>query len=220
MTETTPSKAWYLLPIFFNIIGGIIAYILLRSKDEKMAKNMLYVGAAMIMVGFIFNSLSLSHATDPVDVTNDAIHVAPAEQMATPARTIATPAPTTASVYQDSEYVDWLTQVSFNLYTDLDMISSATNQGNLINMKTYYGLLNEDSTKALSEIDQFNVSPDMRPAQTEFKFALQDLKQAGTYGEDGTENLDADTMRICGDYMDSASEHLTSSNEYLNRASN
>ena len=214
MTETTPSKAWYLLPIVFNIIGGIIAYIMLRSKDGGMAKNMLYVGAAVTVLVMLFNTSSPSNVADPVDVTNDAI------QTTTPARTIATPEPTPASEYQDSEYKDWLTQVSFNLYTDLDTISSATNQGNLINMKTYYGLLNEDATKALSEIDQFNVSPTMQPAQAEFKLALQDLKQAGTYGKAGTENLDADTMRICGDYMDSASEHLTSSNEYMNRASN
>ena len=219
MTKTTPSKWWYLLPIVFNIIGGIVAYIFLKSKDEGMAKNMLYVGAAMIVVGVIFNSLSPSHVADPVDVTNDAIHVVPAEQIVIPARTIATPAPTTAPMYQDSEYKDWLTQVSFNLYTDLDTISSATDQGNRINMKTYFGLLNEDAAKALKEIDQFDVSPAMQLSQTEFKFALQDLKQAGTYGEDGTKNRDADTMNICGDYLISANEHLGSANEYLTRAS-
>ena len=207
MTEMTPSKWWYLLPIFFNIIGGIIAYILLRSKDERMAKNMLYIGAAMAVVVFLFNSPS--HVADTVDRI-DVIQTTPAEQISTPARAIATPAPTTATVseYQDSEYNDWLTQVSFNLYNDLNMISTASNRSDLISMKTYYGLLNEDATKALSEIDQFNVSPAMQPAQTELKLALSDLKQAGAYGKRGTENMDVDDMNICVEYMTSANEHL------------
>ena len=213
MTETT-SKAWYLLPVVFGILGGIIAYIMLRSKDEGMAKNMLYTGAAMTVLVVLFNTSSPSNVADSVDVTNDAI------QTTTPAQMIApTPDPTTTLEYQDTEYADWLMSVSFDISTDLNTISSATDQGNLINMKTYYGLLNEDATKALNEIDQFNVSPEMQPAQIEFKFALQDLKQAGTYGEDATKNLDADTMRICGDYLNSANEHMAKATEYMNRAS-
>ena len=39
-----PSNVWYLLPILLGIIGGIIGYIVIKVKDERMARNILYVG--------------------------------------------------------------------------------------------------------------------------------------------------------------------------------
>jgi 2-hydroxy-6-oxonona-2,4-dienedioate hydrolase len=49
------SKVWYLLPIFLHIIGGIIAYFLLRSSDSELARNNLWLGiiisAAITTVG-------------------------------------------------------------------------------------------------------------------------------------------------------------------------
>lgn len=46
------SRWWYLLPIFFSIIGGIIAYFVLRHDDPRLAKNCLVVGGIMFAVGF------------------------------------------------------------------------------------------------------------------------------------------------------------------------
>jgi len=48
-----PSNWWYLLPILFGILGGIIGYIVIKVKDEKMAKNILYVGLGTFMLGII-----------------------------------------------------------------------------------------------------------------------------------------------------------------------
>jgi len=47
------SKWWYLLPIFFSIIGGVIAYFVLKKDDAKLAKNCLIVGVIMFMLGFV-----------------------------------------------------------------------------------------------------------------------------------------------------------------------
>ena len=38
------SKAWYLLPIFLSILGGVIAYLCLRRKDPARGRNALVVG--------------------------------------------------------------------------------------------------------------------------------------------------------------------------------
>lgn len=38
------SRVWYLLPIFFDLIGGIIAHVALRNDDPKTARNCLYLG--------------------------------------------------------------------------------------------------------------------------------------------------------------------------------
>ena len=55
--EKTRSNAWFLLPIFFGIIGGIIAFFMIRQDDPQKAKNCLYLGIAFMIVGIIFNML-------------------------------------------------------------------------------------------------------------------------------------------------------------------
>lgn len=42
--ETTFSKAWYIVPILFNVFGGIIAYFALNKIDSKAAKKMVGIG--------------------------------------------------------------------------------------------------------------------------------------------------------------------------------
>ena len=55
--EKQRSKAWFLLPIFFGVIGGIIAYFILRQSDPPKAKNCLYLGLVLMLIGIIFNIL-------------------------------------------------------------------------------------------------------------------------------------------------------------------
>ena len=42
------SKAWYLLPIFLGIVGGVTAWLVLRNKNPPQARKMLVVGAAVL----------------------------------------------------------------------------------------------------------------------------------------------------------------------------
>jgi uncharacterized membrane protein len=53
--EKQRSKVWFLLPIFFGVIGGIIAYFILRQSDPQKAKNCLYLGLVLMLIGIIFN---------------------------------------------------------------------------------------------------------------------------------------------------------------------
>jgi len=48
-----PSAAWYLLPIFFSIIGGIIAWACIRDRDPRMAKNNLILGIILTVLPII-----------------------------------------------------------------------------------------------------------------------------------------------------------------------
>ena len=45
------SKAWYLLPIFLGIIGGIIGFFVFRNDSPKMARNCLIIGIITIAIG-------------------------------------------------------------------------------------------------------------------------------------------------------------------------
>jgi cytochrome bd-type quinol oxidase subunit 2 len=45
------SAWWFLLPILFNVIGGIIAYFVLREDDPKRARDCLLLGAILTAIG-------------------------------------------------------------------------------------------------------------------------------------------------------------------------
>jgi cytochrome bd-type quinol oxidase subunit 1 len=53
--EKPRSRAWFLLPIFFGVIGGIIAFFILRKDDLPKAKNCLYLGLVFMVIGILFN---------------------------------------------------------------------------------------------------------------------------------------------------------------------
>ena len=53
--EKQRSNAWFLLPIFFGIIGGIIAFFVIRGDDPRKARNCLYLGIVFMIIGIILN---------------------------------------------------------------------------------------------------------------------------------------------------------------------
>lgn len=44
------TAAWYLVPLFLGIIGGIIGYIVIKDDNKKMATNLLILGIIMTFV--------------------------------------------------------------------------------------------------------------------------------------------------------------------------
>jgi FtsH-binding integral membrane protein len=57
--QKSRKNTWFLLPILFGMIGGIIAYIVIRKDDPRKAKNCLYVGIIMMVIGIILNIMLL-----------------------------------------------------------------------------------------------------------------------------------------------------------------
>ena len=58
--EKPRSNFWFLLPIFLGLIGGIIAYFVLRQDDPKKAKNCLYLGIVLAIIGIMINIFVLT----------------------------------------------------------------------------------------------------------------------------------------------------------------
>lgn len=52
-----PTKLWYLIPIFFGIVGGIIGYFAVKDNDQKLANNLLIIGIVMTLIGLFFSFL-------------------------------------------------------------------------------------------------------------------------------------------------------------------
>ena len=57
-----PSAAWWLLPIFLSWLGGIIAWLGVKDRDPRMAKNCLILGIILtvvpIAIGILFASIA------------------------------------------------------------------------------------------------------------------------------------------------------------------
>ena len=52
--ETRRSAWWYLLPLLFGIIGGVIAYFVIKQDDPIKAKNCLKLGLVLLIIDIIF----------------------------------------------------------------------------------------------------------------------------------------------------------------------
>ncbi|HXV65847.1 MAG TPA: hypothetical protein VD731_01290 [Nitrosopumilaceae archaeon] len=55
MSFEKKSNFWFLLPILLGLIGGIIAFFVLRKDDPRKAKNCLYLGIILFGIGIIIN---------------------------------------------------------------------------------------------------------------------------------------------------------------------
>jgi len=54
-SERIRSRWWYVLPIFFGLIGAIIAYFAIRRDDPQKAKKCLYLGIILTAINIIIN---------------------------------------------------------------------------------------------------------------------------------------------------------------------
>ena len=63
-TTKKTSNFWYLLPIFLGIIGGVIAYFVLRNSDSRKARNCLLIGIAILILGIVILAAAYSTMTD------------------------------------------------------------------------------------------------------------------------------------------------------------
>ena len=44
------STLWFLLPVVFNVLGGIVAYFAIRDDDPKKARSCLFLGIVLAAI--------------------------------------------------------------------------------------------------------------------------------------------------------------------------
>ena len=52
-TSRPAGRIWYLLPILFGLVGGIVAYAVIRHRNPRRARNILILGAS----AFVFHAI-------------------------------------------------------------------------------------------------------------------------------------------------------------------
>ena len=67
------SSLWFLLPIMFNVVGGIIAFFVIKEDDPKKARNCLYLGIILaaipillIVIPILVGITLIPHVVPPV----------------------------------------------------------------------------------------------------------------------------------------------------------
>ncbi|MGH9910159.1 MAG: hypothetical protein ACRD32_05920 [Nitrososphaerales archaeon] len=57
-TAKVRSNWWYLLPIFFSLVGGVIAYFAIKNDDPKKARNCLAIGIILTAIGVVLTIIT------------------------------------------------------------------------------------------------------------------------------------------------------------------
>ncbi|CAI9831832.1 MAG: hypothetical protein MPI95_03455 [Nitrosopumilus sp.] len=61
MTQSPPenvSRAYWILPILLTVMGGLICYFVLRDRNHRKAKNMLYLGIVLTFPLYLLPALA------------------------------------------------------------------------------------------------------------------------------------------------------------------
>jgi hypothetical protein len=53
MAKSKVSHFWYLVPILFGWLGGVIGFFAVRGRDENKARNLFLVGLAVTIIPVI-----------------------------------------------------------------------------------------------------------------------------------------------------------------------
>jgi len=53
MVKSKVSHFWYLVPILFGWLGGVIGFFAVRGRDENKARNLFLVGLAVTIIPVI-----------------------------------------------------------------------------------------------------------------------------------------------------------------------
>jgi len=56
-SKKDPTEWWYIVPIFFGFIGGLIMYFMVKEDNKKMANEGLVIGIVLSFIGLIVLSV-------------------------------------------------------------------------------------------------------------------------------------------------------------------
>lgn len=109
---------------------------------------------------------------------------------------------------EDLEFGEWYTTTMGRIEADVIVMATAIENFDCTGVEAGARSGYEAATKALDEIEGYEVSPEMQPVKTHLKLALEDFKVACNYAEVGAMEYDPDELATAARYVNSSATHL------------
>jgi len=120
------------------------------------------------------------------------------------------------SQYDDAEFLTWIVDVVVDeLTVDFTMIGESADAVDFNDVAFWSQSLEDHSSLYLSQIDNYDVTPQMDVIKEEMRLAFQDCEMAGYYGRIGAETFDADTINLAVKYINYGTVHIMTATEYI-----
>lgn len=120
------------------------------------------------------------------------------------------------SQYDDADFLTWIVDVVVDELTlDFTMIGESADELDLDGVAFWSQSLEDHSSLYLSQIDNYDVTPQMDLIKEEMRLAFQDCEMAGYYGRIGAETFDADTINLAVKYINYGTVHIMTATEYI-----
>lgn len=114
-------------------------------------------------------------------------------------------APSAIETCNDQKFIIWAQSSAKVLNSDVEGILNAAANYDLKAMNIAGWNLKEDSRLYTNELNEFDVSPELKPAAEELENALKSFRLAGKYIELGT----AEAVNLATDYTLEGNAHIT-----------
>lgn len=116
---------------------------------------------------------------------------------------------------EDKQFMQWVTASNQKLMADIQRIMMSTKSSNWTELESKGYNLKNDSRQLLTQLDDYNVSENMKEVREIYKKSLEDFKLAGDYYESAGRNNSSKELSTAHGHLKNATEHLNNASELL-----
>lgn len=109
---------------------------------------------------------------------------------------------------EDQEFQEWFSTTMATIETDTTNMAVAVENYDCTTCEAWADTGYADATKALGELEGYELSPEMQPVKDHLTLALEDFKVACEHTELGAMMYDADELETAAGYFSSSAEHF------------
>jgi len=112
------------------------------------------------------------------------------------------------SVLAELEFGEWYNTTMNRIEADATVMAIGVENFDCAGVEAGARSGNETATKALNELEGYEVSSEMQLVKDHLKLALEDFKVACTYAETGAMNYNADDLQTAARYINTSLTHF------------
>jgi len=112
------------------------------------------------------------------------------------------------SALAELEFGEWYNTTINRIEADANAMASGVEHFDCASVEAGARSGNETATRALNELEGYEVSSEMQPVKDHLKLALEDFKVACTYAETGAMKYDAEDLKTAAQYVNTSLGHF------------